>query len=39
MQFHSAPQLLQACVVPYDRFAIWMHYYRRELAGTGAASA
>ena len=26
-------ELLRAQVVPYDRFAIWMHYYRRELGG------
>ena len=25
------PQLLKEAVVPYDRFAIWMHCYRMEL--------
>ena len=33
MRFHPAQDLLRGTVVPYDRFAIWMHHYRRELAG------
>jgi 8-oxo-dGTP diphosphatase len=36
MRFCPAPELLRAQVVPYDRFAVWMHYYRRELAGAGS---
>lgn len=31
MQLFPGPQLLALQVVPYDRFAIWMHCYRREL--------
>ncbi len=27
------PKLLAMQVVPYDRFAIWMHCYRKELSG------
>jgi hypothetical protein len=27
------PELLAMQVVPYDRFAIWMHCYRKELSG------
>jgi 8-oxo-dGTP pyrophosphatase MutT (NUDIX family) len=27
-----APELLAMQVVPYDRFAIWMHCYRQELS-------
>ena len=26
------PELLAMQVVPYDRFAIWMHCYRKELS-------
>lgn len=33
MEFFSGPQLLAMQVVPYDRFAIWMHCYRNELSG------
>jgi 8-oxo-dGTP pyrophosphatase MutT (NUDIX family) len=29
--FFVGPDLLAKQVVPYDRFAIWMHYYRQEL--------
>jgi 8-oxo-dGTP pyrophosphatase MutT (NUDIX family) len=28
----AGPELLALQVVPYDRFAIWMHCYRRELS-------
>jgi 8-oxo-dGTP pyrophosphatase MutT (NUDIX family) len=28
----SGPELLAMQVVPYDRFAIWMHCYRKELS-------
>lgn len=31
MQLFPGPQLLAMQVVPYDRFAIWMHCYRAEL--------
>jgi len=31
MQLFPGPQLLAMQVVPYDRFAIWMHCYRVEL--------
>ncbi|MEM8811180.1 MAG: NUDIX domain-containing protein [Pseudomonadota bacterium] len=27
------PELLQKSVVPYDRFALWMHCYRVDLTG------
>jgi 8-oxo-dGTP pyrophosphatase MutT (NUDIX family) len=33
VRFFPGPELLRASVVPYDRFAIWLHCYRRELAG------
>jgi 8-oxo-dGTP pyrophosphatase MutT (NUDIX family) len=33
VRFFPGPELLAARVEPYDRFAIWMHCYRRELAG------
>jgi 8-oxo-dGTP pyrophosphatase MutT (NUDIX family) len=33
MQLFPGPQLLAMQVVPYDRFAIWMHCYRVELSG------
>jgi 8-oxo-dGTP diphosphatase len=33
MQLFSGPDLLAMQVVPYDRFAIWMHCYRTELGG------
>src|SRR5579872_4060941 len=33
MQLFAGPELLAEQVVPYDRFAIWMHCYRRELSG------
>jgi 8-oxo-dGTP pyrophosphatase MutT (NUDIX family) len=32
-ELFSGPELLMKQVVPYDRFAIWMHYYRTELSG------
>jgi 8-oxo-dGTP pyrophosphatase MutT (NUDIX family) len=32
MQLFPGPQLLAMQVVPYDRFAIWMHTYRTELS-------
>jgi 8-oxo-dGTP pyrophosphatase MutT (NUDIX family) len=28
----AGPELLRRQVVPYDRFAIWMHCYRQELS-------
>jgi hypothetical protein len=28
----AGPELLAMQVVPYDRFAIWMHCYRQELS-------
>jgi 8-oxo-dGTP pyrophosphatase MutT (NUDIX family) len=31
-QLFPGPELLAMQVVPYDRFAIWMHYYRKELS-------
>jgi 8-oxo-dGTP diphosphatase len=31
MRLVPGPDLLAMQVVPYDRFAIWMHYYRAEL--------
>lgn len=31
MQLFSGPELLAMQVVPYDRFAIWMHCYQAEL--------
>ncbi len=31
MRLWHGPQLLREAVVPYDRFAIWMHCYRKEL--------
>jgi 8-oxo-dGTP diphosphatase len=33
MRFFPGPDLLQERVVPYDRFAIWMHCYRETLSG------
>jgi len=33
MAFMEGEMLLRAQVVPYDRFAIWMHYYRAEMCG------
>jgi 8-oxo-dGTP pyrophosphatase MutT (NUDIX family) len=33
MRFFRGAALLQERVVPYDRFAIWMHCYRETLAG------
>ena len=35
-QLFSGPELLAKQVVPYDRFAIWMHCYRVELSGLGS---
>jgi 8-oxo-dGTP pyrophosphatase MutT (NUDIX family) len=32
MQLFPGPRLLAMQVVPYDRFAIWMHCYRTELS-------
>jgi 8-oxo-dGTP pyrophosphatase MutT (NUDIX family) len=32
MQLFPGPELLALQVVPYDRFAIWMHCYRVELS-------
>jgi 8-oxo-dGTP pyrophosphatase MutT (NUDIX family) len=32
MQLFPGPELLALQVVPYDRFAIWMHCYRIELS-------
>ena len=37
MQFFPGPQLLTMQVVPYDRFAIWMHCYRAQLSWQSAA--
>jgi 8-oxo-dGTP diphosphatase len=31
MEFFSGPELLAMQVVPYDRFALWMHCYKAEL--------
>jgi len=31
MQWFAGPDLLASQVVPYDRFAIWMHCYRDQL--------
>jgi 8-oxo-dGTP pyrophosphatase MutT (NUDIX family) len=31
-QLFAGPELLAMQVVPYDRFAIWMHCYRQELS-------
>ena len=31
MRLMEGTQALQCIMVPYDRFAIWMHYYRDEL--------
>jgi hypothetical protein len=31
-QLFAGPELLAMRVVPYDRFAIWMHCYRQELS-------
>ena len=40
MRLFPGPQLLGMQVVPYDRFAIWMHCYRVELgASAGHASS
>jgi 8-oxo-dGTP diphosphatase len=33
MRLFPGPELLAMQVVPYDRFAIWMHCYRSELSG------
>ena len=33
MRLFPGPELLAMQVVPYDRFAIWMHNYRKELGG------
>ncbi len=38
MQLFPGPQLLAMQVVPYDRFALWMHCYRAELRTTKNAS-
>jgi 8-oxo-dGTP pyrophosphatase MutT (NUDIX family) len=32
-QLFAGPELLAMQIVPYDRFAIWMHCYRQELSG------
>ena len=32
MRLVAGPDLLGMNVVPYDRFAIWMHCYRHELS-------
>ncbi len=32
LRLWEGPQLLQQLVVPYDRFAIWMHYYKDQLS-------
>jgi hypothetical protein len=32
MRLVAGPDLLAMHVVPYDRFAIWMHCYRAELS-------
>ena len=34
MQFFPGPELLAMQVVPYDRFALWMHCYRVQLTDT-----
>lgn len=31
MRWFAGPDLLTRQVVPYDRFAIWMHHYREDL--------
>lgn len=36
MQWFDGPELLARQVVPYDRFAIWMHCYRDQLGRTGS---
>ncbi|MFQ5668534.1 MAG: NUDIX domain-containing protein [Candidatus Binatia bacterium] len=33
MRLFEGPDLLSRPMVPYDRFALWMHCYRRELSG------
>ncbi len=33
MRLFAGPELLAMQVVPYDRFALWMHCYRVELGG------
>ena len=38
MQLFPGPQLLAMQVVPYDRFALWMHCYRAELGTLKNAS-
>jgi 8-oxo-dGTP pyrophosphatase MutT (NUDIX family) len=35
MELFPGPQLLAMQVVPYDRFALWMHCYRTELTAPG----
>lgn len=35
VRFFPGPELLRRQMVPYDRFAIWMHCYRGELASAG----
>ena len=35
MRLFEGPDLLAQAMVPYDRFAVWMHCYRRELGGAG----
>jgi 8-oxo-dGTP pyrophosphatase MutT (NUDIX family) len=39
VRFFAGPELLRARVVPYDRFAIWLHCYRAELAGASSPAA
>jgi 8-oxo-dGTP diphosphatase len=39
MQLFPGPRLLAMQVVPYDRFALWMHCYRAELGILENASA
>jgi len=36
VRFQTAPEVLREQVVPYDRFAVWMHHYRRELSGAAS---
>jgi 8-oxo-dGTP pyrophosphatase MutT (NUDIX family) len=36
VRFFPGPELLRANVVPYDRFAVWLHCYRGDLAGAGS---
>lgn len=37
MALFSGPELLEKCVTPYDRFAVWMHCYRSKLSAGNAS--